>query len=80
MVTGRCRPLFPQVLAFNFYRAWGSAIPLLVDFSSGVVTDCRHTTSPDVEGAVLSAVMFVTVANLCALGLVGCDGRIVSSG
>ena len=31
----RCR-LFPPVLAFNFYRAKGSAIPLLVDFSSSV--------------------------------------------
>ena len=30
-------PLFPPpVLAFNFYRAWGSAIPLLVDISSSV--------------------------------------------
>ena len=37
VVTGRrCRPFFPPVLAFNFYRAWGSAIPLLVDFSSSV--------------------------------------------
>ena len=26
--------LFSRVLAFNFYRAYGSAIPLLVDFSS----------------------------------------------
>ena len=32
----RCRPFFPPVLAFNFYRALGSAIPLLVDFSSSV--------------------------------------------
>ena len=32
----RCRPFFPPVLAFNFYRAQGSAIPLLVDFSSSV--------------------------------------------
>ena len=32
----RCRPFFPPVLAFNFYRAEGSAIPLLVDFSSSV--------------------------------------------
>ena len=28
--------LLPPVLAFNFYRAWGLAIPLLVDFSSSV--------------------------------------------
>ena len=32
----RCRPFYPPVLAFNFYRAYGSAIPLLVDFSSSV--------------------------------------------
>ena len=32
----RCRPFSPHVLAFNFYRAEGSAIPLLVDFSSSV--------------------------------------------
>ena len=32
----RCRPFSPPVLAFNFYRAQGSAIPLLVDFSSSV--------------------------------------------
>ena len=33
----RCRPFSPPVLAFIFYRAWGSAaIPLLVDFSSSV--------------------------------------------
>ena len=32
----RCRPFFPPVLAFKFYRAQGSAIPLLVDFSSSV--------------------------------------------
>ena len=32
----RCRPFSPPVLAFNFYRAEGSAIPLLVDFSSSV--------------------------------------------
>ena len=32
----RCRPFSPPVLAFNFYRAKGSAIPLLVDFSSNV--------------------------------------------
>ena len=32
----RCRPFFPPVLVFNFYRAKGSAIPLLVDFSSSV--------------------------------------------
>ena len=28
----RCRPFSPPVLAFNSYRAYGSAIPLLVDF------------------------------------------------
>ena len=33
----RCRPFSPPVLAFNFYRARGSAIPLLVDFSSSVL-------------------------------------------
>ena len=32
----RCRPFSPPVLAFNFYRGQGSAIPLLVDFSSSV--------------------------------------------
>ena len=29
-------PFFPPVLPFNFYRALGSPIPLLVDFSSSV--------------------------------------------
>ena len=33
----RCRPFSLPALAFNFYRAWGSATPLLVDFSSSVV-------------------------------------------
>ena len=28
----RCRPFSPPVRAFNLYRAWGSAFPLLVDF------------------------------------------------
>ena len=32
----RCHPFSSTVLAFNFYRAWGSAIPLLVDCSSSV--------------------------------------------
>ena len=32
----RCRPFSPPVFAFNLYRALGSAIPLLVDFSSSV--------------------------------------------
>ena len=32
----RCRPFFPPASAFNLYRALGSAIPLLVDFSSCV--------------------------------------------
>ena len=32
----RCRPFSPPVLAFNFYRAKDSAIPLLVDFPSSV--------------------------------------------
>ena len=32
----RCRLVSPPVLAFNFYRALGSAIPLVVDFSSSV--------------------------------------------
>ena len=36
MVTGRCRPLSPPILAFNYYRAQGSAIPLLVDYSSSI--------------------------------------------
>ena len=31
-----CRPFSPLVLAFNFYRAYCSAILLLVDFSSNV--------------------------------------------
>ena len=35
VVTGVV-PSFPPVLAFNSYRAQGSAIPLLVDFSSSV--------------------------------------------
>ena len=35
MVT-RVVPSVPRFLAFNFYRAQGSAIPLLVDFSSSV--------------------------------------------
>ena len=32
----RCRPFYPPVLAFNFYRAYVQKIPLLVDFSSSV--------------------------------------------
>ena len=32
----RCHPFSSPVLAFNFYRALGSAIPLLVDCSSSV--------------------------------------------
>ena len=32
----RCRPFFPLVLSFDFYRAKGSAIALLVGFSSSV--------------------------------------------
>ena len=28
----RCRPFSPPVSAFNFYRAWDLAFPLLVDF------------------------------------------------
>ena len=32
----RCRPFSPPTLAFNFYRAKGSAISLLVDCSSSV--------------------------------------------
>ena len=32
----QCRPFSPPVLAFNFCGAQGSAIPLLVDFSSSV--------------------------------------------
>ena len=35
VVTGVVR-YSPPVLAFNFHRAWGSAIPLLVDFSTSV--------------------------------------------
>ena len=35
MVTGVV-PFPPPVLAFNFCRPYGSAIPLLVDFSSSV--------------------------------------------
>ena len=38
----RCRPFFPPVLAFNFYRALGSAIPLLVGFSSSVANSRSH--------------------------------------
>ena len=38
----RCRPFPPPpVLAFMFYRAYGSAIPLLVDFSSSSVANSR---------------------------------------
>ena len=40
VVTGG-RPLFPPVLSFNFYRALGSAIPLLVDFFSSSVANSR---------------------------------------
>ena len=53
MVTGRCRPFSLPVLAFNFYRAWGSAIPLLVDLSSSTVeapgysSRCRVAFAPD---------------------------------
>ena len=32
--TRWCRPFSPPVLAFNSFRALGSAIPLLVGFSS----------------------------------------------
>ena len=32
----------PLVLAFKFYRAQGSAIPLLVDFSSSVIAKVTH--------------------------------------
>ena len=39
-----CRPFSPQVLACNFYRAWGSAIPLPDHFSS-IVTDSRSRAS-----------------------------------
>ena len=39
----RCRPFSPPVLPFDFYRAWGSATPLLVDFLSSVV--CSLTLS-----------------------------------
>ena len=49
----RCRPFSPPVLAFNCYRAWGSAIPLLVDFSSSVAKSrsfrksiCAHEKVP----------------------------------
>ena len=34
----RCRPVFPPVLAFNCYRAEGSAIPLLVVFHGVLLT------------------------------------------
>ena len=37
----RCSPFSPPVLAFNFYRAQGSAIPLLLDFLSDVVANSR---------------------------------------
>ena len=37
----RCCPFFAPVLAFDFYRAEGSAIPLLVDVSSSVVANSR---------------------------------------
>ena len=40
VVTGAV-PFSAPVLAFNFYGAQGSAIPLLVDFSSSVVADSR---------------------------------------
>ena len=39
----RCRPFSPTVLAFNFYRAWGSAIPLLVDYSSSAANSRSRT-------------------------------------
>ena len=35
----RCRPFSPPILAFIFYRVQGSAISLLVDFSSSVVAN-----------------------------------------
>ena len=38
VVTGRYRPFSPLVRAFNFYRAWGSAFPLLVDFHRMLLT------------------------------------------
>ena len=38
----RCRPFSPPVLAFNYYRAQGSSIPLLVDFSSSVADSCSR--------------------------------------
>ena len=34
----RCRPFFPPVRAFNFYRAQGSAFPLLVDLHRMLLT------------------------------------------
>ena len=49
----RCRPVFPPVVAVNFYCEWGSAIPLLVDFSSSVANSrvfrksiCAQEKSP----------------------------------
>ena len=40
MVTGVV-PSSPPVLAFNLYRAKGSAIPLPVDFLSSIVANSR---------------------------------------
>ena len=37
LVTGKCRPFLPPVLAFNFLSRLGfRAIPLIADFSSSV--------------------------------------------
>ena len=38
VVTGRCRPFSPPVLAFNYFRASGSAFPLLLDFHRMLLT------------------------------------------
>ena len=59
----RCRPFSPPVLAFNFYRAQGSAIPLLVDFSSNVA----NSRSRALRKSICAQEKVPT--NLCEYGL-----------
>ena len=47
----RCRPFSPPALALNFYRAQGSAIPLLVDCPSSVAV-YRSVANPFVRGVL----------------------------
>ena len=45
----RCRPFSPPVLAFDFYRVQGPAIPLPVGFSSSVAQ--RYAPLVDLENS-----------------------------